>query len=41
MLAYELCKANNVTLHHINSHTGKQDLHSIGNEIADMLTKCY
>ena len=41
ILAYELCIKYNIIVHHINSHTGKQDLHSIGNEIADMLTKCY
>ena len=27
----------NLSLNHINSHTGKQDQHSLGNEIADQL----
>jgi ribonuclease HI len=31
----------NVKLIHINSHTGKKDIHSIGNDIADVLSKCY
>ena len=31
----------NVNLIHINSHTGKKDIHSIGNDIADLLSKCY
>jgi ribonuclease HI len=41
MTAYLLISEHSIKIHHINSHTGKQDLHSIGNEIADMLTKCY
>lgn len=28
------------TFHHVYSHTGAKDLHSIGNEIADLLAKC-
>lgn len=35
---YELkTKFNNLFLNHINSHTGKQDKHSLGNEHADRL----
>lgn len=30
-------KFKNLSLHHINSHTGKQDQHSLGNEKADKL----
>ena len=30
-------KYSNVTLEHIRSHTGKQDVHSLGNEMADKL----
>ena len=41
MEAYSLCLHYSVELHHINSHTGKQGKHFIGNEIADLLTKCY
>ena len=39
--AYILIKKYNVNLVHINSHTGKTDLHSLGNDIADLLAKCY
>jgi ribonuclease HI len=33
------CKVKPV-FHHVYSHTGAKDLHSIGNEIADLLAKC-
>ena len=36
--AYNFCKKYpNITFKHIDAHTGKQDIHSIGNENADML----
>lgn len=33
------CKVKPI-FHHVYSHTGAKDLHSIGNEIADLLAKC-
>jgi ribonuclease HI len=39
--AYNLVHKLNVELIHINSHTNKDDLHSLGNDIADYLSKCY
>lgn len=35
--AYGLYQKSDVTLKHVMAHTGKTDLHSIGNEIADEL----
>jgi ribonuclease HI len=35
---YELYKAN-ITIYHIDAHTSKNDIHSIGNEKADELAK--
>ena len=30
-----------IKLHHINSHTGKTDIHSLGNAMADKLSRSY
>jgi ribonuclease HI len=36
--AYNLCKLyKNVKLHHVKAHTGKKDVHSVGNHNADRL----
>jgi len=41
IVALDLIDKTGAKLIHINSHTGKKDLHSIGNDIADLLSKCY
>jgi len=37
--AYALYSKLSIELKHVKAHTGKQDIHSIGNEIADMLAE--
>ena len=40
--AYQLYNKTGVQLKHVRAHTGKKDIHSIGNEIADRLAEiCY
>lgn len=38
---YIMKHPSKIFFHHVNSHTGKQDKHSLGNEMADKLAKNF
>lgn len=38
---YKLMLKHNISFHHVRSHTGKTDVHSLGNSIADKLATSY
>lgn len=38
---YKLIQNLNVMFHHVRSHTGKTDVHSVGNSVADNLATSY
>ena len=41
IIAHDFMIKTSAIITHIRAHTGKHDVHHLGNEIADQLTKCY